>query len=513
MIMNTFYDQFQHCMRHPQQRIVGVCSSCLQERLTSLIQPLSPPPSLARKGSSVHAHANLPSNVAETPPGNNADARQQRKATIGTHTDSTSTIVQHSHEDMRNLRTQALKQVRHSSDFANAANYASQNDHIHTDAKAASIPAACSTPFNKENRASHIPQHQQRDVSVSSKGDVLGKKRAPWFSASKSKNSSRMTSIQVDERKFSQCTLKSPQHASTSASQAVGSMSDKYRLTHVSDLEAIAEITVGDTTKMQNNINREAGMSTSWISNLFHRRRGARCRSNLSNSSGSSINNMDATSGNGTVVNELNHHSLPKDSSMDAARLSCNNGARPSFKQLLKRFEARSKQPRIDSSPSQFVDYAMKECSDNEHDTASQLGPYLQKSRSVASARSSISVEMPKDLMQSSFSPMIHQRQSNLMMGLEYESYFDDRNLRRSRSWGRTWNRALSPLWGSRCHVQHKATYDSPSSTHQIEHFRAGLVTPSHVNAKGVSTPSSSSHLSPLRRSQAALDARIHLAH
>ncbi|MCO5564575.1 hypothetical protein L7F22_018239 [Adiantum nelumboides] len=511
--MNTLYDQFQQCIRHPHQQIVGVCSSCLQERLTSLVQPPSPPAEV-RQSYNAHeyvrtltinnhigtaheqqrpAHTKsqvtrptLPSKgTTDTVSCSSRETRMQDKATSCMHSGSASTsAAPQNRDDVRNTHMHRAKHhgQRLSSDFASGARpKINQNGHINKQDTSA-LPSMSPSLENK-NRAAHA-QNGQTEVSF---GEGDKKKGSSWFSLSKSKSSLDAADSQVSN---------SPRHSSAAPTARY---LDACRHAHRPDLEAIAEINTSDaSSKIQSHINREANTSTSWIYVLFHRKKWSRSRSNLSNSSGASVQNAIAdTSGNDINSSESNQ----RQSSIEAGRLSW-DGARPNFKQLLRRIEVRSKpQVPAEFSPSQYSDYAMQEYNSNSREVTSQAA-YLQKSKSVASARSSISVEMPKDLMQSSFSPTLHQGQSNVMVGLVYDTYFDDRNLRRSRSWGRTWNRSLSPLWGSRSH-RHKVTQDASASVHQREYPRARTpVTPSHVYVKSAATPASSAHLSPLGRNK-----------
>ncbi|KAI5072922.1 hypothetical protein GOP47_0013028 [Adiantum capillus-veneris] len=534
--MNTLYDQFQRCMRHPHQRIVGVCSSCLQERLTSLIHPPSSPIEVRQSYNAQerahaptsnnhisvaheqerHVHANshvtrpnLPSKAiidgtTDSLPrtSNVRDTRTQDKASLRRHSGSASTsTAPQAHDDARNSHVEGAK-LGHghhpsSSDFASEARPKNhQNGHIDKQGRNPGPASSSTSPsIEKKNRAAPAQKRQTHEVSFS-EGDK--KKGSSWFSLPKSKSSTQA----LDNPGLSKHVSKSPRHNAA----PTGTNFDACRHRQTPDLEAIAEMSTSDvSSNIQRHINREAGTPASWLSVLFHRRKWSRSRSNLSNSSGGSVQNaISDTNGNGGISSSESNH---RQSSVEAGRLSW-DGARPNFKQLLKRIETRSKLPQVpasDFSPSSqsYVDYTMKEYNGNGREVTNQAA-YLQKSKSVASARSSISVEMPKDLMQSSFSPRLHQGQSNVMVGLDYDTYIDDdRNLRRSRSWGRTWNRALSPLWGSRSH-RHKVTQlDASASAHQRDYSRHARtpVTPSHVNRKSAAPPASSTHLSPLRRS------------
>eukprot|EP00250_Pteridium_aquilinum_P026691 c33429_g1_i1 orf=261-1799(+) len=511
MKMGSFHDR---CALHPQRRVVGVCAHCLREHLTSLIESITPADAIDGEDAEETQNRDIgmettkeqrPQPPPQQPPLLTHPHMHERSAN---DINTSIQVGRHSRakpEDSLNLALQKVKHVHQQLGFV--AQPPSQ----------VKVAPAASPLIPRVAHEKHVLLPMRHRGSNASESDVrtypgsmdmLGRKRGSWFSISKAKNSLPNSPLphhpsKLDDKQVPQ---KSSQFmilaGRKSASDAIGRNCNKYRQAYMADLEDIAEIKLGEAAIKvdHSDSNRDAHSNSSWISSLFHRRKSSRCKSDVRHHAGSNSSVTDENADAFAPKSSINE--LPPKASFDAGRLSW-DGARPNFKQILKRIEARSKQQRVDCSPMQVADYAMKRYNENIQDSSGQESS-LPKCKTVASARSSISVETPKNFRQASPSPMLH---TNANAGMDFDNGdFDRDGGPRSRSWGRAWSRTLSPLWG----FKHHGRRGVDDSTRQ----HPGFATPNHVNFKDSlgMPPLSSSYVSPLRRSKRVPDAHIQFA-
>ncbi|MCO5587561.1 hypothetical protein L7F22_041511 [Adiantum nelumboides] len=283
-----------------------------------------------------------------------------------------------------------------------------------------------------------------------------------------------------------------------SASDATGRSCNSYRQAYMAELESIAEINLGEAAIMvePNESNGGVPVNPSWISSLFHRRKGSRYKADERQDAGMNYSGLDSKGAAFVPDASASQSPLP---SFEAGRLSW-DGPRPSFKQMLKRIEARKKQQRVDCSP--LHNLAANGGNECLEDVMPEQTSALPKCKPVAASRKSASIEIPKSSRkQASVSPMSQNNGSTQMV---YSN--GDMIDREPRSWGRAWNRTLSPLLGLR-NSGRKGGIDSG-------HQHPGYATPDHVHFKSSlgARPSASSYMSPLSRSQCAPDAQIQIA-
>ncbi|KAI5060663.1 hypothetical protein GOP47_0025083 [Adiantum capillus-veneris] len=497
------------CSVHPQRRVIGICAHCLHERLTLLIESISPEDGAGQ----THVRQMGGDEEQKRPPipptRPHSSSHGRSAASITMHNPKASAeMAFHSHaklEDSLNVALQKVKQAHQQLSFVAQSPYqgvikvgpASSPLPNGQNEKPVSMPASCQQSNASESDMKLFPS---------------GKRRNSWFSMSRGKSSLLNApllpdSYNLDDKNGSQ---KSPQvmvlAGRKSASDAIGRSSNSYRQAYMAELESIAEINLGEAAiKVEpNESNGDVHANPSWISSLFQRRKGSRYKTDERQDAGMNYSAVGSKVQASLAAPDASANRSPLPS-LEAGRLSW-DGPRPSFKQMLKRIEARKKQQRVDCSPlhSLATTNGGNECLEDVTTPGQAAASALQKCKSVAASRKSRSIEMQRSSKQaSSVSLTVH---SNENMQIEYGN--GDMIDREERSWGRAWNKTLSPLLGFRNYGR-RGAFDSGHQQHP------GYATPNHVNFKSSqlgAPPSASSYMSPLSRSQCAPDAQIQIA-